>query len=98
MSAAQPKFLCLQVDKPPSHTEYAQWVVMFMDILGIQRCPVIGHSDSAAPVVALGAFHADRVSHIILTDPIGMLAYLPSAFAICGLSKCTCMQPDRYWR
>ncbi|KAK9814118.1 hypothetical protein WJX72_000954 [[Myrmecia] bisecta] len=62
------------VEEPWTHKNYAKWVTEFMDAMHIDQAPVIGHSDSGAPVVGLARFYPTRVSHIILVDVIGVNA------------------------
>ncbi len=42
-----------------------------MDLHNIKKAPVLGHSDSGAPAIALGRFHRDRVTHIFLAAAVG---------------------------
>ena len=42
-----------------------------MDLHNIDEAPVLGHSDSGAPAIALGRYHRDRVTHIFLAAAVG---------------------------
>ncbi len=71
--------------EPFTHQQYADWIVKFLNHMGISSAIVIGHSCSTAPAIALAELHSNFVSHLILVSAIGM-----------SLSQyvCTCNSPQ----
>lgn len=42
------------------------FILRFMDVLGLKRAALIGHSSSGGPAVSIALKHPDRVSHVIV--------------------------------
>jgi len=67
---------------------YAEWVAAFLEKLNLRDVLLIGHSYTGAVAIVLGAGACDRVSGMVLADPVGasgprsILAVLVGA-AIC---------------
>lgn len=59
------------VQKPFNSEQYAEWIVSFLEQMGISKAVVIGHSCSTAPALALADSRPDLMSHLVLVSAIG---------------------------
>ncbi len=59
------------VRRPAPHELTADWAAAFLDALGIDRALVVGHSDSGASCVYLGARHPGRLDGLVLCSAVG---------------------------
>lgn len=59
------------VQKPFNSEQYAEWIVSFIEQMGISKAVVIGHSCSTAPALALAESRPDLMSHLVLISAIG---------------------------
>src|SRR5262245_55179278 len=50
----------------PSSAARNAFILRFMDVLGIKRAAMIGHSSSGGPAVSIALKQPDRVSHVIV--------------------------------
>lgn len=61
----------------PSETwgvaEYARWIVAYLDLAGLERVHLIGHSFGGRLSIVLGADFSERVGKIVLTSSAGVL-------------------------
>src|SRR4051794_37833463 len=60
------------------------FILRFMDALGLQKAALIGHSSSGAPAVSLALQHPERVSHLIILGTGSLLPPLESGGAKVG--------------
>jgi pimeloyl-ACP methyl ester carboxylesterase len=60
-----------RLERPWSFDDYARWLPAFLDRMGLERLPVIGHSNSGAVALLFAALHPKRVSHLVLADTVG---------------------------
>lgn len=58
--------------EPWSVDDYAAWVVVLLDRLGVTRCDVIGHSNGGRIGIVLAAEHPELVRRLVLTDSSGI--------------------------
>lgn len=68
---------------PPSLTsvaDYARLLVQFLDGLDIRQVDLVGHSFGGWIALALAVEHPERVSHLVVVDPMGL--HIPSAPAL----------------
>ncbi len=56
---------------PWSLEDYAHWSDRFLDAVSVDRAVVIGHSNSGAVALLLGAQHPERVASLVLADATG---------------------------
>ena len=59
------------VQTPFSSEQYAEWIISFLEQMGISKAIVIGHSCSTAPALALAESRPDLMSHLVLVSAIG---------------------------
>ena len=59
------------VQEPFNSEQYAEWIVSFLEQMGISKAIVIGHSCSTAPALALAESRPDLMSHLVLISAIG---------------------------
>ncbi|MBA3318408.1 MAG: alpha/beta hydrolase [Gemmatimonadales bacterium] len=69
---------------PPKQGEYSieaqsEDVGAVADFLGLERFAVVGHSMGAGVALAYAGAHPDRVTHLLLADPIGDGTQTPEA-------------------
>lgn len=55
------------------------FILRFMDALGLQRAALVGHSSSGGPVVSLALAHPERVSHVVVLGTGSLLPPLETA-------------------
>ncbi len=60
-----------RLSRPWSLEEYAHWSDRFLDAVFVDRAVVIGHSNSGAVALLLGAQYPERVASLVLADAIG---------------------------
>jgi pimeloyl-ACP methyl ester carboxylesterase len=68
---------------PPSLTsvaDYAQLFVRFLDSLGIHQMDLVGHSFGGWIALGIAVEHPERVTRLVLVDPMGL--HIPSAPAL----------------
>lgn len=54
-----------------SPEDYARWLRSFVRTVGIHRCEVVGHSNSALPVLLAAADEPELFERVIVADPVG---------------------------
>ena len=62
-------------DPPPAAwtvSDYANWVIAYLDAHGLQRVHLIGHSFGGRVALVLGAEHAERFGKFALADSAGV--------------------------
>lgn len=52
--------------------EYAAWVLLLLDRLGIDRASIVGHSNGGRIAIAIAVAAPHRVSRLVLTDSAGI--------------------------
>jgi pimeloyl-ACP methyl ester carboxylesterase len=63
--------LASRVPRPWTSSAYADWVAGLLPRLGVTRPWVMGHSDSGAVALLLGARYPERVRGLVLADSVG---------------------------
>ena len=58
--------------EPWSVDDYAAWLVVLLDRLGVTQCDVIGHSNGGRIGIVLAAEHPELVRRLVLTDSSGI--------------------------
>ena len=51
--------------------EEADWAAALLDVLGLERALVVGHSDTGGVAALMGVRHPDRVLGLVLADSVG---------------------------
>ncbi|UQA54669.1 alpha/beta fold hydrolase [Polyangium aurulentum] len=60
-----------RVARPWTSSDYADWTAELLPALGVTRPWLMGHSDTGAAALLLGARHPERVSGLVLTGSVG---------------------------
>ena len=61
-----------RLDAPWDFAQHARWCAELLPALGLTGARVIGHSNSGAVALVLGALHPERLSRLVLVDTVGV--------------------------
>lgn len=57
---------------PWDFEQYARWAASFLSAMGLDQVTLIGHSNSGAVALVMGALHPERIGRLVLVDPVGV--------------------------
>ncbi len=60
-----------RVGRGRGFAEEADWVAALLDVLGLPRALVVGHSDTGGEAILMGVRHPDRILGLVLADSVG---------------------------
>jgi pimeloyl-ACP methyl ester carboxylesterase len=54
-----------------SFERYGDWLAQFIVTMGLDRSVLVGHSNSGAVAIILGARHPEHLSRVVVVDTVG---------------------------